>query len=264
MRFAATTSSTNAGSAVSCAVHALREAPFSAPASRTLPPMRKYRRPNESCARRVDFMIIPLAQCNGDRCSIFHALLREMIRKKFRDLSRRNFWLTVIPVAVVVLTVFVFAFRFIEPAPPDTIVVSTGAVDSGYHMFALRYKEILARDGVKLELRPSAGAQENVSRLLDDKSDVEVGFLQGGSAFTVNAPDLVSLGSIYYEPLWVFYRGTEIHDFVGLRGKKLAIGPEESGTRALPLQLLSVNPTVTPPPPLPPHTPPPPTELLLH
>ncbi len=170
-----------------------------------------------------------------------------MIRKKFRDLSRRNFWLTVIPVAVVVLTVFVFAFRFIEPAPPDTIVVSTGAVDSGYHMFALRYKEILARDGVKLELRPSAGAQENVSRLLDDKSDVEVGFLQGGSAFAVNAPDLVSLGSIYYEPLWVFYRGTEIHDFGGLRGKKLAIGPEESGTRALALQLLAVNATVMPP-----------------
>src|SRR5258708_2395386 len=192
-------------------------------------------------------MIILLAQCYADRCSIFHPLLRKMIRKKFRDLSRRNFWLTVIPVAVVVLTVFVFAFRFIEPAPPDTIVVSTGAVDSGYHMFALRYKEILARNGVKLELRPSAGAQENVSRLLDDKSDVEVGFLEGGSGCGVNAPALVSLGSICYEPLWGFYRGTEIHDFGGLRGKKLAIGPEESGTRALALQLLAVNATVMPP-----------------
>ena len=170
-----------------------------------------------------------------------------MIRKKFRDLSRRDLWLTIISVALVALGAFVFAFRFVEPAPPDSIVMSTGAVDGGYHMFALRYREILARDGVKVELRPSAGSQENVSRLLDDKSDVEVGFLQGGSAFSANAPELVSLGSIYYEPLWVFYRGPEIHDFGGLHGRKLAIGPEESGTRSLALQLLAVNAAVMPP-----------------
>ena len=170
-----------------------------------------------------------------------------MIKKKFSDLSQRSLLLTIVPLVVLALVVFVFVFRFIEPAPPDTIVISTGAVDGGYHMFALRYKEILARDGVKLELLPSAGSQENVSRLLDDKSDVEVGFLQGGSAFAANAPELVSLGSIYYEPLWVFYRGPEIPDFGGLHGKKLAIGPEESGTRALALQLLAVNAAVMPP-----------------
>jgi TRAP-type uncharacterized transport system substrate-binding protein len=170
-----------------------------------------------------------------------------MTKKKFGDLSQRNFWLTMIPVAVLVLAAFVFVFRFIEPAPPNTIVISTSAVDGGYHMFGLRYKEILARDGVTVELRPSAGSQQNVSRLLDDKSDVEVGFLQGGSAFAANAPELVSLGSIYYEPLWVFYRGPEIHDFGGFQGRKLAIGPEESGTRGLALQLLAVNAAVMPP-----------------
>ena len=166
---------------------------------------------------------------------------------KFRDLSGRDLSLTIISVIAAASAVFVFAFRFVEPAPPDSIAISTGAIDGGYHMFAQRYQEILARDGVKLELRPSAGSQENVSRLLDDKSDVEVGFLQGGSAFAANAPELVSLGSIYYEPLWVFYRGPEIHDFGGLRGKRLAIGPEESGTRALALQLLAVNAAVMPP-----------------
>ena len=168
-------------------------------------------------------------------------------RKKFKDISRRDLWLTITTVVLIALAVFVFAFRFVEPAPPNSIVISTGAVDGGYHMFALRYREILARDGVRVELRPSAGSQENVSRLLDDKSDVEVGFLQGGSAFSTNAPDLVSLGSIYYEPLWVFYRGPEIHDFGALQGRKLAIGPEESGTRALALQLLAVNAAVMPP-----------------
>ena len=170
-----------------------------------------------------------------------------MINKRFRDLSQRDLLLTIVPAVLLALAVFVFAFRFVEPAPPDTIVISTGAIDSGYHMFAQRYKEILARDGVKLELLPSAGSQENVSRLLDKESEAEVGFLQGGSAFAANAPELVSLGSIYYEPLWVFHRGPEIRDFGGLHGKKLAIGPEESGTRALALQLLAVNATVMPP-----------------
>jgi TRAP-type uncharacterized transport system substrate-binding protein len=169
------------------------------------------------------------------------------VKRKFKDLSRRHLLLTLITFAALALAAFAFAFRFIEPAPPTHIVMSTGAKDGGYHMFARRYKEILARDGVTLELRPSAGSQQNVSRLLDDESDVEVGFLQGGSAFSVNAPNLVSLGSIYYEPLWVFYRGPEIHDFDGLQGKRISIGPEESGTRALALQLLAVNAAVMPP-----------------
>ena len=170
-----------------------------------------------------------------------------MINKKFRDFSQRSLWLTTISAGMLALAVFLLAFRFVEPAPPDTIVMSTGAVDSGYHTFAQRYREILARDGVKLELRTSAGSQENVSRLLDPDSDVEVAFFQGGSAFAANAPELASLGSIYYEPLWVFYRGPEIHDFDGLQGKKIAIGPEASGARSLALQLLAVNAAVMPP-----------------
>ena len=175
-----------------------------------------------------------------------------MIRKSLRQIrtgqiSTRDLWMVIAPVVVAVALALFFAFQFVEPGPPDRVVMATGAVDGGYHMFAQRYKEILARDGVTVDLRISAGSQENVSRLMDEKSDVEVGFFQGGSAFATNAPSLRSLGSIYYEPLWVFYRGTEVRDFGGLKGKRLAIGPEESGTRALALQLLAVNATVMPP-----------------
>ena len=170
-----------------------------------------------------------------------------MTGKSFRRISARDLWMAVAPAVVAAVLALVLAFHFVEPAPPDGVVMATGAVDGGYHMFAQRYKEILARDGVTVDLRISAGSQENVSRLLDEKSDVEVGFFQGGSAFAANAPNLRSLGSIYYEPLWVFYRGAEIRDFGGLKGKRLAIGPEESGTRALALQLLAVNATVMPP-----------------
>ncbi|HEX7810869.1 MAG TPA: TAXI family TRAP transporter solute-binding subunit [Burkholderiales bacterium] len=170
-----------------------------------------------------------------------------MIRKTFQRISSRDLWMAATPVAIVLALALVVAMFFIEPGPPRRIVMTTGAVDSGYHMYALRYKEILARDGVTLELRTSAGSQENISRLMDEKSGVEVGFFQGGSAFATNAPHLQSLGSIYYEPLWVFHRGPEVHDFSGLKGRRLAIGPEESGSRALALQLLAVNATVMPP-----------------
>ncbi len=186
-----------------------------------------------------------------------------MIKPKPRHISQRDLWLALTPAVVIVVAALVVAFHFVDPAPPKTIVMTTGEADSGYHMFALRYKEILARDGVTVEARISAGSQENVGRLMDEKSDVEVGFFQGGSAFSANAPNLVSLGAIYYEPLWVFYRGPEIHQLAGLRGKKLAIGPEEGGTRALALQLLAVNAVVLPPTELLPLTGQPAKELLL-
>ena len=80
-----------------------------------------------------------------------------------------------------------------------------------------------------------------------EDSGVDVAFIQGGTGYGANAPDLVSLGSLYYEPLWVFYRGKQISDLDGLRGRKIAIGAEESGTRALALQLLAMNDAVLPP-----------------
>jgi TRAP transporter TAXI family solute receptor len=148
---------------------------------------------------------------------------------------------------VLVIAAFVVAFRFVQPAPPRTISISTGSPDSGYHRTAQRYQQILARDGVRLDLRTSVGALENVGRMMDPASGVDVGFVQAGTSFAANAPDLVSLASLYYEPLWVFYRGAPIRDLDGLRGKRIAIGPEESGSRALALQLLAMNAAVLPP-----------------
>ncbi|MCC7546224.1 MAG: C4-dicarboxylate ABC transporter substrate-binding protein [Burkholderiales bacterium] len=160
---------------------------------------------------------------------------------------RRELWLTLGLAIVLVVGAFVLALRFVQPAPPRSLVMTTGQEDGGYHAFGCRYQSILARDGVSIELRSSAGSLENVARLTDPESDVDVGFLQAGTAFAVNAPELVSLGSLYYEPLWVFYRGPAIEDLDGLRGRKIAIGPNFSGVRALALQLLAVNDAVLPP-----------------
>ena len=160
---------------------------------------------------------------------------------------RREIWLTVTLGALLVAAAFAIALRFVQPAPPKHLVMSTGDENSGYQEYGKRYQALLAQDGVSVELRPSRGSLENVGRLMDPDAHVDVGFLQGGTAFAANAPDLVSLGSLYYEPLWVFYRGAVIDDFPGLRGRRIAVGPEYSGVRALALQLLAVNDVGLPP-----------------
>jgi TRAP transporter TAXI family solute receptor len=160
---------------------------------------------------------------------------------------RRELMLGSALVLVAVVGAFALAFRFVQPAPPRTVVMSTGSPESGYHRTAVRYQEILARDGVQLELRQSVGALENVGRMMDPGSHVDVGFVQAGTSFATNAPDLVALASLYYEPLWVFYRGAPLRDLDGLRGKRIATGPEQSGSRALALQLLAMNAAVLPP-----------------
>ena len=84
---------------------------------------------------------------------------------------RREVWLTLGFAVLLVIGAFALALRFVQPAPPRSVVMATGPLDSGYHAFARRYQAILARDGVSVELRTSAGSLENVARLTDPESD---------------------------------------------------------------------------------------------
>jgi TRAP-type uncharacterized transport system substrate-binding protein len=144
---------------------------------------------------------------------------------------------TVLFVAAIFVTLSIF-----HPTPPRTVVMTTGSPGTAYSKFAERYREILARDGVELRLVPSAGAIENLNRLNDPHSGVSVGFVQGGITDARKSPELVSLGTIFYEPLWFFYRAVKLDlGLSALRGKRISIGPEGSGSRALTLELLARN-----------------------
>jgi TRAP transporter TAXI family solute receptor len=152
--------------------------------------------------------------------------------------SRR--WLY-IALAVLLVGGAALAARFVYP-PVQALVMSTGAPGSAYDVLAQQYKAILAAEGVELEVRPSVGAVENLRRLNDPRSGVSIGFAQGGLTNPSDSPGLVSLGTTFYEPLWFFCRGDGCGQRPGdLRGKKIAIGPEGSGTRALAERLLSLN-----------------------
>jgi TRAP transporter TAXI family solute receptor len=143
--------------------------------------------------------------------------------------------------AALVLGGLVVAARIVYP-PVKVLVMTTGTAGDAYDVFGQRYREILAREGIELELEPSAGAVENLRRLDDPHSGVSVGFSQGGLTSARDSPDLVSLGTMFYEPLWFFCRGDGCGRRVGdLRGKKISIGPEGSGTRALAERLLTLN-----------------------
>jgi hypothetical protein len=132
------------------------------------------------------------------------------------------------------------AFFFVHSAPPKTITITSGPEGSIFYTNAFRYSNILARQGVKLNILTSHGSLDNLQRLSDPSFRVDLGFVQGG--VTNEATDkLVSLGSLSYQPLLVFYRGAPIESLSDMAGKRLAIGPVGSGTRDLVLTLLGAN-----------------------
>ena len=146
------------------------------------------------------------------------------------------------PATIAAVIAFIVAFQWVKPAPPSRVVIATGRADGAYYRFAEQYRARLAREGITLEVRETSGSVENIQLLEDPKSGVDLGFVQGGTGAGAKTESLVSLASLYFEPLWVFSRAAPgPTDLRGLRGRRLAVGPEGSGTRSLALTLLAAN-----------------------
>lgn len=130
----------------------------------------------------------------------------------------------------------------VRSSPPRTLTVSSGRPGSTFQRYAEAYQKILARHEVTLRILPSEGSKENLERLGAADSGVDIGFVQGGLTEGVDLNGLVSLGSVSYQPLWIFYRSpTPIDRLSALEGKRIAIGDERSGTHVLALTLLTAN-----------------------
>ncbi|MRR16740.1 MAG: C4-dicarboxylate ABC transporter substrate-binding protein [Deltaproteobacteria bacterium] len=139
-----------------------------------------------------------------------------------------------------VLTAAVFWFFY--SAPPNTIVITSGDKGSLFERNTTKYEKILARKGVTLKILPSEGSLENLKRLADPKFRVDVGFVQAGVAKGQNIDNLVSLGSVSYEPLYLFCRADRPFKLLShFNGKRLAIGEEGTGTNVLAHILLELN-----------------------
>jgi TRAP transporter TAXI family solute receptor len=155
-------------------------------------------------------------------------------------LSRRPVLWLYMAAGTLIVVAIVVTVAWVGPLPPRVVVMSTGTPGGTYAVFAERYKTILARAGVVLRLVPSAGGVENLARLNDPHSGVMVAFVQSGLTSEEQSPDLESLGTLCYEPFWFFSRdanlGTRLE---GLHGRRVSVGPEGSGTRALAVQFLA-------------------------
>lgn len=161
------------------------------------------------------------------------------------------------PFVLLVVLLLWLAYLILDPTPPRTVVLATGPEQGAYAEFGKRYATELARFGIKVELRTTAGAAENRRLLRDPHSGVDVAFMQSGASDVIYAVDedksgqpLVSLGNLFLEPVWIFYRtesaqrvvpgGTlsRVQDFMSLR---MNIGTPGSGAANLIDKLLHAN-----------------------
>ena len=155
-----------------------------------------------------------------------------------RKPSYIELFLIMLPVLAIVYAGFWGAYQFVSPAPPRNITISAGNIYGTYYDYAEKYKAELALDGIDLEILESKGSRENIQRVLDHTADVAL--VQGGTAYADEK--LLSLGSLYYEPVTIFYKKAlqlnRLNDFSGL---KISIGVNGSGRHMLASQLFAIN-----------------------
>jgi TRAP-type uncharacterized transport system substrate-binding protein len=144
-----------------------------------------------------------------------------------------------VTVAVALLLGLLVANRFAGPLPPRRLVIATGREDGAYYRYALEYQRVLASQGFQLDIRTGPGSVATLQWLT--AGDVDAGFVQGGTA-PADTAGVTALGSVFYEPLWMFYRkDLRVSYLSDLRGRRLAVGEDGSGTLQLALRLLSDN-----------------------
>jgi TRAP transporter TAXI family solute receptor len=168
---------------------------------------------------------------------ILNSRLRDISAPQFRELA-----LIVGPGVLLIVASLWFASFFIQPAPPKRIAIATAGETGSYYAIGQRYAAMLRESGITLDVVATAGSDENVKRLSKPGSGVQVALLQGGTTNAKESPELISLGRLYLEPMWIFYRGDATLDRIAdLKGRRIVVGAQGSGTRKLALTLLALN-----------------------
>jgi TRAP-type uncharacterized transport system substrate-binding protein len=175
-----------------------------------------------------------------------HAPRRRRALARLLRASARELLLALLPLTIALALAIWAVLHFVRPAAPKVVTISTGPEGSSFQRVAERYAKAFERNGVKLRLRPSNGSLENLRRLADPAGGVDVAFVQVGVKLPAPAPaeprrELVSLGTISRQPLYVLVRGRAPSQLSALAGKRLMVGPEGSGTRVLATTLLKAS-----------------------
>jgi TRAP transporter TAXI family solute receptor len=149
-------------------------------------------------------------------------------------------WLTIIGFCLAALVATYMLF--VEAPPPKTIVIASGGKTGAYYAFARQYAAELEKEGLTVEVRETKGSVENLELLGDSDTGVTVAIVQSGVADAKDLGRFRALGSLYREPLWVFYCGDKPLDRLSeLKGKRIGVGPRGSGTYPIAIKLLAEN-----------------------
>ena len=166
-------------------------------------------------------------------------------------LSIRDLIVSAGPVVFIVIGALIAAYWYLDPQPPKKVTLATGPAGSAYAGFGERYARALKANGIEVVLKPTAGSSDNLQLLRNGEADVA--FVRGGSADTVADEEagLTSLGSLFYEPLWLFYRtdaakkidrktGT-LNSLAQLKGLRVNIDKPGSGVPDIMEKLFNAN-----------------------
>lgn len=154
---------------------------------------------------------------------------------------KNKFFAVSIPILLLIISSFYFTSKFIQPSSKKELTIATGAKDGEYYKTALIYKDLLEKQKVKVNLITSNGSIDNIKLLSEKKADIA--FVQNGIHQLKNQTNLKAIASIYYEPLWLFYKKQNytVDYVIQLITKKIAIGNEGSGTKDLAEKILNDN-----------------------
>ncbi|MFN6956213.1 MAG: TAXI family TRAP transporter solute-binding subunit, partial [Acetobacteraceae bacterium] len=171
--------------------------------------------------------------CRGGRAVAWSAAMQGLLAWAIRH------W--VLTTAALLIACAALGYSLAAPAPPREIRLAVGAApDSAYTLAAESYAARLEATRFRVSKVPTAGSVENL-RLLREGA-VDVALVQGGIAVRDRDAGLESLGAVFHEPVWAFLRADRgLTRLADLRGKRVAIGPEGSGTRVLALAMLAAN-----------------------
>ncbi len=173
---------------------------------------------------------------------------------RYTLLSVREMFTSAGPFALLAAGLLALAYWWLDPTPPRTVTLATGPAQSAYDEFGKRYAQAMAAYGIEVVLRPSEGSSQNLAWLA--AGEVDLGFVQGGSHTlpATNTEDdnaLLSLGSLFVEPVWLFYResaakkinpkGATLTALGQLRGLRVNVGTVGSGVPSLMGQLFELN-----------------------
>lgn len=169
---------------------------------------------------------------------------------RYTLLSLRDLLVSIGPFVLLTIALLGLAYWWLDPNPPKRVVLATGPAQSAYDEFGKRYADALRRYGITVELLPTEGSSDNLELLRTGRADL--GFVQGGSA-DIGYDDeesIVSLGSLFVEPLWLFYREDAaqrlnqtptVASLPELQGWRVNVGTAGSGVPRLFGTLLDVN-----------------------